>query len=192
MHSLHSIVGHSIFSTTGLYVALGVCCGIFNALLLEHIDRIPSACNVRVPLLTAFVALVCSVWPLRLWALTIQVGCLTRQSACKGKEPLWGWTRGRRSAYSSSQECTPIGRFSNRSAPFAPETLMRLKLLFLAEFPSNIGLYKIFWNGLKILPAGPHSLLSSCPLKMTWVPNELTEFDLVLFGFLHRISCPKG
>lgn len=47
-------------------------------------------------------------------------------------------------------------------------------------------------ESLLYFTTAPTPLVHSCGPQMTWVPNELTEFDLVLFGFLNRVSCPKG
>ena len=33
---------------------------------------------------------------------------------------------------------------------------------------------------------------SSLPLQLTWTPNELEGFDVVMFEFLDRLNEPKG
>ena len=31
-----------------------------------------------------------------------------------------------------------------------------------------------------------------CPLQLTWTPNELEDFDVIVFEFLDKVNEPKG
>ena len=64
-----------------------------------------------------------------------------------------------------------------------------VKLSYLREL-SRIKLSLNRWVGHAIIIIVIRIILTF--LQMTWIPNEIENFDLVVFEFLDRLSEPKG